>query len=84
MSTNARLYFEYGSDAEAAAIHGAVAIDNVGYVNSRAERNSLIAEIKSDNLSSFINTIDDFLACLTTAENIVSGSINASGALPKP
>ena len=75
MKITARLYFDYGSNDEACAINDAVRVDNGDYVRTAVSYNSIKAEISSENLSSFTNTLDDFLACLTTAENVVSAGI---------
>ncbi len=66
------LRLEFATPAEAEKIHSSVAIDNQGYLTSRVEDRAIVAEIRADSLNSLLHTLDDFLACTSVAERIVT------------
>ena len=45
--------------------------DNGEYIHSKVKGNDLISTAESDTLLSLRSTLDDFLACLGTAEQIM-------------
>lgn len=66
------LRLEFGTPEEAEKIHSSVAMDNQGYLTSKAEGNAIVVEIHADSLKSLLHTLDDLLACTSVAERIVT------------
>jgi hypothetical protein len=52
-------------------IHQALNVDNDIYIKSRQEKNTITSQIDTTSLASFLQTVDDYLACVTIAENIL-------------
>lgn len=67
------LVLEFGSGDEAEKVHRSVALDNDGYLETRVEGRTVVAEIRADSLKSLLHTLDDFLSCVSVAEKVVSG-----------
>lgn len=66
------LVLEFASTAEAEKVHRSVELDNQGYVSTRVVGNAIHAEMTSSSLNSLLHTLDDFLACASVAEKVVS------------
>lgn len=62
---------EYKTAKEANAIAGAVSIDDYQYVKTRATGRTILAEMESGDIKSLMNTVDDYLACVSVAEKSV-------------
>ena len=62
----------FSSEAEARKILDAVELDNQGYVDTKVEGSSILADIKANSLNSLLHTIDDFLSCTSVAEKVIS------------
>ena len=67
-----RLTLEFASDEEAIQVHRSVELDNQGYLSTRVEGKTIHAEIRAESLNSLLHTLDDFLACTSVAEKIVT------------
>lgn len=66
------LVLEFGSPLEAEKVHRSVELDNQGYIVTRVEGSAIHASISSSSLNSLLHTLDDFLACVSVAEKVVS------------
>jgi len=66
------LVLEFASPLDAEKVHRSVELDNQGYIVTRIEGNAIHAEISSSSLNSLLHTLDDFLACASVAEKVVS------------
>ncbi len=66
------LRLEFSSEAEARKILDAVELDNQGYVLTKVEGSSVLADIEAASLNSLLHTLDDFLACTSVAEKVIS------------
>ena len=66
------LQIGFPSSEEAARVHSAIELDNQGYVSTRVDGDSIIAEIEASSLNSLLHTLDDLLSCTTLAEKIVA------------
>ncbi|UCE44705.1 MAG: hypothetical protein JSU93_04655 [Methanobacteriota archaeon] len=64
------LSFPRASDAS--KVLGTVESDNAGYVEARLDGNAIVATIKAESLNSLLHTLDDFLACVSVAEKIIT------------
>ena len=71
MNINCEIILTYESEKQAAQIQQALSIDDGSFVSSRVSDNKLLVTIKSETLSSFLHTLDDYLACVTVAENVM-------------
>ena len=71
MSIKCALYLEYKDNQEARMVYDATRIENEGFIAAQQKDNALIAEITSENLQSLNHTLEDFLACISVAENTI-------------
>jgi len=63
---------EFDSSDQAELVHRSVELDNQGFVTTKLEGNTILAEIEASSLNSLLHTLDDFLSCTSVAEKIVS------------
>ena len=66
------LRLEFASSDQAEHVHRSVELDNQGFVTTKLEGNTILAEIEASSLNSLLHTLDDFLSCTSVAEKIVS------------
>ena len=62
----------YPSEGHAAKVLNTVESDNEGYVEARLEGDTMVVTIRAESLNSLLHTLDDFLACVSVAEKIIS------------
>jgi hypothetical protein len=62
----------FSSENEARKILDAVELDNQGYVSTKIEGSSILADIGATSLNSLLHTLDDFLSCTSVAEKVIS------------
>jgi len=74
-----RLELNYADEREAENVLKAVAVDNEGFVAARRAGSSIISEIVSKNILSLVQTVEDYLACVSIAEK----TIKAAGEHPR-
>jgi tRNA threonylcarbamoyladenosine modification (KEOPS) complex Pcc1 subunit len=67
-----RLRLEFASPDQAEHVHRSIELDNQGFVKTKLEGNTILAEIEASSLNSLLHTLDDFLSCTSVAEKIVS------------
>jgi hypothetical protein len=65
------LELEYGDEAVAAAVHGALAPDNASFVRAEARGTCVIAEMDAASPMKLLHTVEDYLACVAVAEKTV-------------
>ncbi len=63
--------FTYDSEAEAESVLAAVQTDNEDYVKTHLEGSSVVSEVLAGSIPSLLHTLDDYLSCLTVAEDII-------------
>lgn len=51
-----------------------IEVDNFDFVESQVKGKKLEVHIESKSVSSLLHTLDDFLACVSVAENVVDKS----------
>ena len=71
MYVKSKIMLTYENEKTAKHIQQALKIDDGGFVRSMIKNNELHAFIENRSISSFLQTIDDYLGCITVAENIV-------------
>ena len=65
MRVSCKLTIQYESEQKAELINEIIKFDNEGYINSKVNKNKIIADAEmSDNILSLLYTIDDFLLFL--------------------
>ncbi len=69
-----RLELNYADEREAEKVLKAVAVDNEGFVVARREGSTIISEISSENILSMVQTIEDYLACVSIAEKTIKAA----------
>lgn len=67
-----RLSLEFSSKEAAEKVHNSVSLDNEGYLNTKLEGNTIVAEIEAKSLYSLLHTLDDFLSCTSLADKVIS------------
>lgn len=66
-----RLEFRYPSDDMAEKVLQAVERENAPYVRARVEGSTLVSEADARSLESLVRTLEDYLANLAVAEQIL-------------
>ena len=61
----------YDSNRQACIIQDAVKIDDGTFVTSTIKETTLQAHIESNKLSSFHQTVDDYLSCVSVSEAVI-------------
>lgn len=65
-----RIELEYSSPEVADRIQRSVELDNDEHLKSSAEGRMLIAVAEAASLASLLHTLDDFLSCVSVAEQV--------------
>jgi hypothetical protein len=71
MEIQCKFTFKYPNKTIAKKMVDSLEIDNLDYVKSKLEENIVIVDIKSSSFMSLLHTVEDYLSCLATAENIL-------------
>ena len=71
MKTECHLEIDFESKDYVKKIVKSVKVDDFNFVKTNISGKKLVAEIKSDSISSLLHTLDDYLACVSVASNIV-------------
>ena len=71
MDIHCEISLAYDTESQAQKIQKVVAIDDGSFISSTTMNNTLVANINSTSLPSFLHTLDDYLACVTVAENVL-------------
>ena len=72
MHVKSKIMLTYENEKTAKNIQQALKIDDGIFVKSLIKNNELHAVIENKSISSFLQTIDDYLSCVSVAENIVN------------
>lgn len=67
----ARLVMEYPDERVARTVHGSLAPDDDTYCRTRLEGCTIVAELKAPNAKSLLRAVDDLLACVGVAEDVI-------------
>jgi len=71
MKAECSLTIEFDSTATAKKVLRSVSTDDQGFVKSRLNGRILEATIESTSISSLLHTLDDYLACVSVAKEII-------------
>ena len=71
MNCRCDITIEFDSKEKVKNVKKSIEIDNFDFVKSKVMGNRLEAHIKANSISSLLHTIDDYLACISVASNII-------------
>ena len=71
MKLKCNLKINYNDIKETNNILNSIEIDNLNFIKSIIKDKTLITYIESNSISSLIQTLDDYLSCLSIAEKII-------------
>jgi len=71
MKVNCSLSIDFDDPDKAKTVLKSVKVDDFDFVKSKIIKNKLQAEINSDNVSSLLHTLDDYLACVSVAMKVL-------------
>jgi len=66
------LVFEYKNRKDAEKVLKSVELDNEGFIVAKVVGNKIVSKVKAKNLSSLRHTLEDYLACVSLAEKVIS------------
>lgn len=67
----ARLVLEYADESSARTVHGSLAPDDDAFCRTRLEGRALVAELQAADAKSLLRAVDDLLACVSVAEDVI-------------
>ncbi len=76
MEIESTITFKYETEDEAKIAFGSLKPDNMDFVRSYVEDNSLICKLESGSLRTTLATIDDILFCEMMTEKIIDFTKN--------
>jgi hypothetical protein len=71
MKASCDITIDFKNSEKVRKILHSVSVDDFNFVKSNISGKYLKAQIKSNSISSLINTLDDYLACISVASKIV-------------
>jgi tRNA threonylcarbamoyladenosine modification (KEOPS) complex Pcc1 subunit len=71
MNISCDITLDYEDETQAKIVKKSLSVDDDTFVKSEIKGKQLKARIESKSISSFLHTLDDYLACVTVAENII-------------
>jgi len=71
MKTSCRLKIDLKDDKTAKKVLESIKVDDYDFVESKLDGSILIADIKSNSVSSLLHTVDDYLSCVSVAEKVI-------------
>ncbi len=63
--------FKFPNSETAKKIMKALEVDNYRFIKTKQKDNILIARIEAKSILSLLHTVEDYLACLSLAEDII-------------
>jgi len=73
MEVRCRLELIYENEDQAEKVLRAVAVDNETFVAAKREGRTIVSEIGGKSILALLNTIEDYLACVSVAEKTIKG-----------
>jgi tRNA threonylcarbamoyladenosine modification (KEOPS) complex Pcc1 subunit len=71
MDVKCELIIELENNEKAKTILRSVQVDDISFVDSKIEGKKFKATIKATSISSLLNTLNDFLSCISIVMNIL-------------
>jgi tRNA threonylcarbamoyladenosine modification (KEOPS) complex Pcc1 subunit len=72
MKISCNLKLTYDNEKQAKQVFESVHVDDASFMNSTQQNNIISTTIQTKSVASMLHTIDDFLACIRVAENIIT------------
>jgi len=72
MKVKCSLTIDFDDVKKAETVLRSVQVDDLDFVKSKINKKQLEAVIESDSVSSLLHTLDDYLACVSVAEKVIS------------
>jgi hypothetical protein len=73
-----RIELEYESERQAMNVASAISLDNGEYASTEVAGRRLIITSKAPSAPSMLHTIEDLMACLKVADQVVKGEADSS------
>jgi hypothetical protein len=71
MDVTCEVIIEFDDSLKAKTVLKSIQVDDFDFVKSNVTSKKLEATIKASSISSLIHTLDDYLACISVAINVV-------------
>ncbi len=71
MTISCDIIFDYESDEKARMIKESLSPDNEEYICVTQQENKLVCTAKADTPMQLLHTLDDFMSCITVAEDML-------------
>jgi tRNA threonylcarbamoyladenosine modification (KEOPS) complex Pcc1 subunit len=71
MTIECTVSIEFKTQVQAQHVLQSIQLDDEGFVQSSIDGNQLQAAITAPSVSSLLHTLDDYLACVTVAQDVV-------------
>jgi hypothetical protein len=74
MKASCKIIIDFDNVEKVKTVIRSIKVDDFDFVKTRAIEKRLEACIKSNSISSLLNTLDDYLACVSIADRVVDKS----------
>ena len=71
MDVKCNIVIEFDDAEKVKMVLKSIKVDDFSFVKSKTNGKKLEAKIKANSVSSLIHTLDDYLACVSVASNVV-------------
>ena len=71
MDVTCEIVIEFDNPNKVKTVLKSIEVDNFDFVKSKVNGKKLEAKIKSKSVTSLLHTLDDYLACVSVAMNLV-------------
>ena len=71
MKIRCKLIFNYPTSDMTDKIRNALEVDNYRFIQTDVDNDRLVVDMKSESVMSLLHTLEDYLSCLGTAENVI-------------
>ncbi len=71
MKASCDIKIEFESEEIVKTVLRSVNVDDFNFIKSKTSGKTLVANIKSNSVSSLLHTLDDYLACVSVASKVV-------------
>jgi len=73
-----RIEIEYGSEAQARNVASSISLDNGKYAQTEVVGKRLLITSSAPSAPSMLHTLEDLMACLKVADQVVKGRVEGS------
>ena len=78
MQVECRIEIEYGSEAQARNVASSISLDNGKYAQTEVVGKRLLITSSAPSAPSMLHTLEDLMACLKVADQVVKGRVEGS------